>query len=173
VVRRVVPGLRERPDNETGAEMIEFAFIVVFLIGLLYGLVTIGLSLATKETITQSAADAARAGIVLSSPLAAETEAQTEALHDIGWIKGSLTCASSTVSCAESSTATCANSVTVCVNSYEAFCDSSDTTECLTVVVTYNYSNAPLIPNVPGLDVLVPSTLSSTATLQVSSATTS
>jgi Flp pilus assembly protein TadG len=151
--------------------MIEFAIIVVLLIGLLYGMITIGLSLGAKETITQSAADAVRAAIVQSTATSAESTAQTQALGDLKWMAGSLTCSTSTVDCTESSTATCPSSVIVCVNAYQAFCDSTDTTECVTVAVTYNYSKDPLIPNVPVAAVFVPSTLSSTATMQMSSAT--
>jgi Flp pilus assembly protein TadG len=153
--------------------MIEFAIIVVLLVGLLYGMVTTGLSLGAKETVTQSAADAARSGIVQSTATSAESVAQTQALGDLKWLSGTLTCASSTVNCTESSMATCSSSSVVCVNAYQAFCDSSNTTECLTVAVTYNYSKAPLVPNVPLADVFVPSSMTSTATMQMSAATSS
>ncbi len=42
--------------------MVEFAFVVVLLIALLYGIVTFGLILAANSTVTQAAADAARGG---------------------------------------------------------------------------------------------------------------
>ena len=51
--------------DERGAEMVEFAFVVVLLIALLYGIISYGLVLAAQSTITQAAADGARAGIVL------------------------------------------------------------------------------------------------------------
>ena len=50
--------------DERGAEMVEFAFVVVLLIALLYGIISYGLVLAAQSTITQAAADAARSGIV-------------------------------------------------------------------------------------------------------------
>ena len=47
--------------------MVEFAFVVVLLITLLYGIISYGLILAGQSTITQAAADAARSGIVAST----------------------------------------------------------------------------------------------------------
>ena len=61
---RIPEGLRRRRDDEHGAEMVEFAFVVVLLIALLYGIITYGLILAAQATVTQAAADGARAGIV-------------------------------------------------------------------------------------------------------------
>ena len=52
-------------SDERGAEMVEFAFVVVLLIALLYGIISYGLVLAAQSTLTQAAADAARAGIVV------------------------------------------------------------------------------------------------------------
>ena len=42
--------------------MVEFAFVVVLLIALLYGIITYGLILAAQATITQAAADASPGG---------------------------------------------------------------------------------------------------------------
>ena len=63
---RMPKRLRRRSD-ERGAEMVEFALVVVLLIALLYGIVSYGLILAAQSTITQAAADGARAGIVANS----------------------------------------------------------------------------------------------------------
>ena len=60
-------GLRTDGRSEQGAEMVEFAIVVVLLMTLVYGIVSVGLSLAAKETITQAAADGARAGSVAAS----------------------------------------------------------------------------------------------------------
>ena len=64
--------------------MVEFAFVVVLLIALLYGIISYGLILAAQSTITQAAADGARAGIVASSTAPATAEAQ--ACNDVGWM---------------------------------------------------------------------------------------
>src|ERR1700727_1092842 len=60
-------GQRRRQHDERGAEMVEFAFVVVLLIALLYGIISYGLILSAQSTVTQAAADGARAGIVAAS----------------------------------------------------------------------------------------------------------
>ena len=150
-------------DDERGAEMVEFAFVVVLLIALLYGIVSYGLILSAQSTVTQAAADGARAGIVASntaactatSPPAGSTcaTAETEAATDVGWMdKGTCGTSGTTITCVAS----------------EAPCTSNAANECLTVTVTYNYNSNPLFPELPGMSIITPSQLSSTNVLQVS-----
>jgi Flp pilus assembly protein TadG len=131
--------------------MVEFAFVVVLLIALLYGIISYGLILSAQSTITQAAADGARAGIVASTTAVATAQAQ--AGTDVGWMnKGS---------CGTSAT------IITCVAS-KAPCPSNVNNQCLTVTVTYNYSSSPLFPELPGMGVIMPSTISSTDVLQIS-----
>ena len=150
---RIPRRLRRRRDDEQGAEMVEFAFVVVLLIALLYGIITYGLILAAQATITQAAADAARSGIVMSTQAAQILTADTQAGTDVGWMnKG-----------------TCGTSATIitCVATEET-CPSNANATCLSVTVTYNYASSPLFPEMPGLGIFTPSTLSSTNVLQLS-----
>lgn len=141
----------KRRGDERGAEMVEFAFVVVLLIALLYGIISYGLILAAQATITQAAADGARAGIVASSSAISTSEAQ--AATDIGWMnKGTCGTASTTITCV----------------STEAPCPSNANNECLTVTVSYNYAASPLFPELPGMGVITPSTIASSNTLQIS-----
>jgi Flp pilus assembly protein TadG len=144
--------LRRRTENdESGAEMIEFAIVVVLLIALLYGIITYGLILAAQATVTQAAADAARSGIVSSTTAVATAEAQ--AGTDVGWMnKGTCGTSGTTITCLATTIP----------------CPSNINNTCLKVVVTYNYSTAPLFPVLPGLGVVTPSTISSTNILQLS-----
>ena len=155
------PNGPRRRDDERGAEMVEFAFVVVLLIALLYGIISYGLILSAQSTITQAAADGARAGIVAASTavpntpctISACTVAEGQAGQDLGWMnKGA---------CGTSAT------IITCVAS-EAPCTSNVNNECLTVTVTYNYSSSPLFPELPGMGVIMPSTISSTDVLQIS-----
>ena len=149
--------LRKRLDrrDERGAEMVEFAFVVVLLIALLYGIISYGLVLAAQSTITQAAADGARAGIVASPASGAAAAAEKEASTDVGWM-GQGTCG--------------ANTVITCVATPEQ-CPSNASNSCLSVTVTYNYSESPLFPELPGFGVIMPSSLSSTNVLQLSTPT--
>jgi Flp pilus assembly protein TadG len=157
-----MPKQLRRQRDERGAEMVEFAFVVVLLIALLYGIISYGLILAAQATITQAAADGARAGIVASSPggstgppctTSACTVSEAQAGTDVGWMsKGTCGTSSTTITCV----------------STEQPCTSNQNNQCLTVTVTYNYNASPLFPELPGMGVITPSTISSSNTLQIS-----
>jgi Flp pilus assembly protein TadG len=148
---RAMRRLGREHGEESGAEMVEFAFVVILLIMLLYGIVTYGLILAAQATVTQAAADGARSGIVAPSTAVATAEAQ--ASQDLGWMgKGA---------CNETSV------VTTCTASQD-HCKSNSANTCLTVTVTYHYNQSPLFPELPGLNIVTPSSISSTNVLQVS-----
>lgn len=171
-MRNIAKRLRRRQEDEGGAEMVEFALVVVLLIALLYGIITWGLILAAQSTITQAAADAARAGIVqgttsgncqgVSNTSLAGCAAVEQAATDVGWMnKGgcnetvngkAIVTSSSPISC----TATTGSCASVAANT------------CLTVTVAYAYSSSPIFPELPGLGVITPSTISSTNVLQLS-----
>jgi Flp pilus assembly protein TadG len=147
--------------DERGAEMVEFAFVVVLLIALLYGIISYGLILAAQSTLTQAAADAARSGIVDSSTSAAVVTAEGEAANDVNWMgKG----------CYEPGVLGSASSPITCFAQPET-CPSNANNSCLEVTVTYNYASSPLFPELPGLGVIMPSSISSTNVLQMSTPT--
>jgi len=145
--------------------MVEFAIVVVLLIALLYGIITYGLILAAQATVTQAAADAARAGIVTSAA-SAPGIAETQACNDIGWMNK--TCGPPTIY--NNATCTFTPNPADAVTAYACTmaCPSVSTNTCLQVTVRYNYSSNPLFPVMPGLGVITPSTISSTNTLQMS-----
>jgi Flp pilus assembly protein TadG len=150
--------LRQRHD-ERGAEMVEFAFVVVLLIALLYGIISYGLILAAQSTITQAAADGARAGIVASSTALSTSEAQ--AAQDVGWM-GKGTCYQPDVPAGTSGAA-------ISCTATKGTCLSNASNQCLTVTVSYNYAASPLFPLLPGMGVITPSKITSSNTLQISS----
>ncbi|HEY1830135.1 MAG TPA: TadE/TadG family type IV pilus assembly protein [Acidimicrobiales bacterium] len=173
--------LRGRHD-EDGAEMIEFAIVVVLLITLVYGMVAIGLSLAARESINQAAADGARAGIVLpmattSQTDTAETSADNQAIGELGWLGIGSSCSSSNIVCKNdaSSVTSCpsthsSSSGEMCVSATTALCTGSTQT-CLSVAVNYYYTSAPIFPLAPGLNLITPSDISSTSTMETSTPT--
>jgi Flp pilus assembly protein TadG len=142
--------------------MVEFAFVVVLLIALLYGIISYGLILAAQSTITQAAADGARAGIVnASSSSAAIIAAETQAGDDIGWMgKGA---------CYEKDVTGSVSGVPISCTATTGKCPSNANNQCITVTVSYSYGTSPLFPELPGMGVITPSTISSTNTLQMSS----
>ena len=129
--------------------MVEFAIVVVLLLMLLYGIITYGLILAAQSTITSAAADAARAGLASATPIAT---AEAQAGTDLGWMdKGTCGTAGTTLTCVAT----------------EEPCPSNSALQCLKVTVTYNYSSSPLFPELPGLGVITPSSITSTNVVQL------
>jgi Flp pilus assembly protein TadG len=146
--------------------MVEFAFVIVLLIALLYGIISYGLILAAQSTVTQAAADAARSGIVASTAAAAPAAAEGQANIDVGWM-GKGTCWQPHVP------AGTPTAVIDCTAITEPCPSNTATTvnTCIKVTVKYNYSDSPLFPELPGLGIITPSTISSTNVLQLSTPT--
>jgi Flp pilus assembly protein TadG len=149
--------------DEDGAETVEFAIVVVLLITILYGIVSIGLSLAAKVTITQAAADGARAGIVMPTQALQISTAEAAAANDVAWM-GKGTCGTTP---SAGTTITCVATVSTANCSSPNYPPGALPT-CLKVVVSYNYANSPLFPVLPGFGVLSPNTITTSSTLQVS-----
>jgi Flp pilus assembly protein TadG len=172
---------RRHGEDERGAELLEFALVVVLLITLLYGIITYGVILAAQATVTQAAADAARSGIVQgtgttdcngSTVSAAGCAAVQEAATDLGWMNknGCLEKVDTTTPTNTSYDVTPAansGSPITCTATIEP-CPSNLSNTCLSMNVLYNYSAAPLFPELPGLGLITPSTISSTNVLQLS-----
>jgi Flp pilus assembly protein TadG len=164
--------LRRRGEDERGAEMVEFAIVVVLLITLLYGIITWGLILASQSTITQAAADAARSGIVqgtgtvtcngVASVSAAGCAAVQQAATDLGWMNKGACKETVNTTLVQNSTGPMSCSATT------EQCPSAAANTCLSVTVSYGYASSPLFPEMPGLGLITPSTISSTNVLQVS-----
>jgi Flp pilus assembly protein TadG len=169
---------RQHGEDERGAELIEFAVVVILLISLLYGIITYGVILAAQATVTQAAADSTRAGIVQGTGTtptcgtssqavsAAGCAAVQQANLDLGWMsKGGCyeTVDGTPVGNASTLPISCAASTIQC--------PSVSSNTCLQVKISYNYASAPLFPELPGLGVITPSTISSTNVLQLSTPT--
>lgn len=176
---------RRHGEDERGAELLEFALVVVLLITLLYGIITFGVILAAQATVTQAAADAARAGIVQGTGTvpscnngnsgavsAAGCAAVQEAATDLGWMNKSacvewVDTTTPTITSTNVTPSADTGSPITCTATVEP-CPSNTANTCLSVAVQYNYSSAPLFPELPGLGVISPSMISSTNVLQLS-----
>ena len=120
--------------TNVGAEMVEFAIVVVLLIALLYGIISYGLILAAQATITQAAADAARAGIVAlvdrgrrRSEAQAGTDVGLDGQGDVRHLGHHDH-----------------------LRRHGGPCPSNANNTCLTVAVTYNYSSSRSSPSCRG-----------------------
>ncbi len=142
--------------------MVEFAIVVVLLIAILYGIVSYGLILAGQSTLTQAAADAARSGLVTNTPV---TTAEGQACIDVGWMNK--TCGPPVTDDPVACTFSPNPADTITAFACQKACPSNVNAQCLKVTVSYDYSGNPLFPELPGLGIITPSTLSSTNVLQI------
>ncbi|MCU1451039.1 MAG: TadE family protein [Acidimicrobiales bacterium] len=143
----------KRLRGENGVEMLEFALVIPIFVFVLYGLIAFGIMLSAKQTITNAAAEGARAAVGASPNSAAQISAArtkvTSAMKSYGQYDPNDPSQFSAV---------------------VAPCDPLSVTSpsCITVKVMYPYSDKPLVPPAPGLGLVMPDKLSSTAVVQVS-----
>lgn len=137
--------------------MLEFALVIPIFIFVLYGLIAYGIALSAKQTITHSTAEGARAAVG-AVPNPGETLDQAEVRVARATVakdlQGSLSGNDQYVDTSQTAV---------------GYCDTTTNTgpKCITVKVSYPYSDHPLIPPAPGLGIIMPSTLSSTAVVEV------
>lgn len=129
------------------------AFVLIPLSMLLFGIVIYGYLMSFRQNMTQAAAEGARAGAVVppDSP-GVYTTAINKALTATGQAVGSFgqTCGQNGMTCG----------VTV------GPCSAGSSTQCLTVKVTYDYKNHPLMPSVPLASKAIPDTFVSKSVLE-------
>jgi Flp pilus assembly protein TadG len=131
--------------------MLEFALVIPIFVFVLYGLIAFGMMLSAKQTITNAASEGARAAV--GAPIGNQT-AETQAAHDkVKAAMSSLGDKYNVDDPAQFKTeyVSCGNSAT-----------------CIKVTVTYDYSAHPIVPPAPGLGLVTPDKLTSTAVVQVS-----
>jgi Flp pilus assembly protein TadG len=139
-----------RRDDQRGAALVEFAIASVVLLVLLFGIIEYGYVLSFKQGLTQAAAEGARAGAVGSNSTAIAT-AVNKAVGAFNQTcnTGGLTCKNDTGAWPPAAT-TCG------------------TNTCITIEVSYDWKNHPLLPKFPGLGLILPDTLKSTSVARVS-----
>ena len=138
---------RSRRHDQRGAALVEFAIASVVLLTLLFGIITYGYLLSFKQGLTQAAAEGARAGAVGGDISAAVSRAV--GAFDKTCNTGGLTCKSNTTT-------------------WPPVAYTCGTNTCITVEVSYDWKNYPLLPKFPGLGLLLPDTLKSKSVTQVS-----
>jgi len=140
----------DRPGREErGSVLLEFAIVAPLLVLLLYGIVAFGFVMAVKHSVTQAAADGARAAVPVAQTGTAPTQAAlAQADNAIHWLGQ---CNAGGI--------TCTTTVAQCPNEPQGW-------NCLTMNVSYDYRDHPVIPSLPGLGLVLPSTIpASTTTL--------
>ena len=152
-----------RGRGEDGAALVEFALVFALFVLVLYGLIAFGMMLALKQSITHAAADGARAAVgaypdpaIAGDTLqAAEVRAATAKVTGaLGWLGSKYDPSFTTATVAP--------------------CSGTGTAQCITVKISYPYSSpvlgkgGPLVAPAPGLGLVMPDAIGTTAVVQVS-----
>lgn len=134
--------------TESGAALVEFSLVVGLFVMILYGLVYFGMALATKQRVTNAAAEGARSAVGAATPSLAQTIAQNRVVALLGTPNGRYT-----------------------VTPVAAPCNVAVPTgaQCITVTIDYDWENHPAVPAAPGLRLAPVDRLGSTAVVQYSS----
>jgi Flp pilus assembly protein TadG len=151
-----------RRRGQRGAAALEFAFLAPFVLYLVLGVVTYGWILSFRQTLSQAAAEGARAAAVAPGgfTLAQQTSTAVNALNDS---LGSYGLACDTVGNLLKGGAT----VGVCTVSVDP-CANDASSKCVTVSLDYDYGLHPMIP-LPGMNVVTPNHITYQAVALVSS----
>lgn len=149
--RSLIPrGGRDQRPREDGAVAVEFAAVAMLFIAILYGIMVFGLVFALNHTMTHAASEGARAAITAppdSDPADIEQVAIAAAEDRMSWLPASrMPDAEATL----------------------AECENETDQDCITVTISYDYADRPLIPNLPGLGIVIPDEMIRHAVLQVS-----
>ena len=149
-VRRRTPHHR----HQRGAALLEMAIAVGLLSLLLFGIITFGVTLSYKQSMTQATNEAARAAAV-APPGLARTRAEAAANRATSGFG---------TPCNSSNGLTC--------TFIEGPCDGDPTLDCMTVELTYALRTHPRVPSIGAISSTLPETLVSRAVVQINKATT-
>ena len=130
--------------DDSGAAAVEFALIMVPLLMIVFGILSYGFLLSSRQSVSQAAAEAARAAAI-APPTADRQAIAKRAIKDVLGAE----CGSAYLTC--------------------TFPAQPCGAECIGVKVTYAYSADPTNPIFPGSDVAIPDNLSYTAVSRISS----
>jgi len=139
MVGRISASTGDRGRGDRGAAVVEMAMIGVILVLLLFGILAFGYLMGFRQNMVQAAAEGARRGATAIPNTNANAEAEAEAgardaVQGFGQdCSGGMTCRAT---------------VAPCVNKASA--------NCVTVTLTYDYKNHPLLPDVPIIGALMP-----------------
>ena len=141
---------RSAGGDERGSVLVEFSLVFGLFVLVIYALISFGMILAAKNSLTHAAAEGARAAIgVVDDPATVGVDervekARTKVGEALDWFGSKYQAGDTTATVAA--------------------CGSA---ECITVEIVYPYDSRPIVPLMPGLGVVTPSNLTSTAVVEL------
>jgi|GEM_PF-480517 len=154
-------GLRKRRRDDDGAAAVEFALIVPFLLVILFGIISYGVMLSFRQSLSQAATEGARAAAVTINPLEKQSEAFAAVEDALSTFN---------VTCDGADMTRDGDVVGGCSVTPPGDCVPAATTgiQCVTVTLTFDYRDNPIVPNFPLIGIIIPEELTYSAQARVS-----
>lgn len=149
----------QRERSERGTSLVEFTFVALLLFMLLFGIIGFGVVLSFKQTVTQSANEAARRAAVTQGTDAQRLAAANLAVNDFESWGRDCTTPGNGMNCSGIKIHDCGADVDTNV--------AATKPDCITVSLVYDYAGHPILPNVPLMSAFMPDTVESSATAQI------
>lgn len=144
-----------RRSRQRGVAAIEFALAFPLFFAVLYGIVMYSMIFLVQHSLTSAAAEGARAALVYqnatSTSLALTGRAEaacTRALAVVSWLAQAPECVK-------------------VISTAPAGCSSNAAMDCVQITLTYPWSSKPLIPPLPLMGLISPTSLAGQATVQL------
>lgn len=154
---------RRRASGDGGAALVEFAFVMILLFTLVFGIVSFGLILSFKQDMTRAAAEGARAGAVAFPNGTAGPKAQLAldgAVRSFGGPNWSAN------GCSRTGLTTCTAVVAPCANEPPPV-PPAPTVQCVTATLVYDYDTYPLYGEIPLVSGFFPDTIEARAVARI------
>jgi hypothetical protein len=152
----------KRGRGDEGAALVEFAFIAILLLTLLFGIINFGLILSFRQDVTRAAAEGARGGAVAfpltagqSYKTAAENAADSAVKDAVKQMGGRF------------KNTGCSTPGMTCSFPVVGPCPSQTGFQCVTVKVSYNYDDFPLYGDLPIMSAFLPDKIEATSIARI------
>lgn len=155
---------RSRRRGIAGAVAIEFAIIFPVFFIVFYAIVTYGLIFAAQQTLTLAAAEGGRAAVRWQTTEAGRVQAACDAVGSpLAWLRNMGGLGAGCVTAAPGSASAAG------MYAAAAPCSYAPSSRCVSVTVNYDYRNKPLLPQLLGnfLSLPTPATLQGRAEVQI------
>lgn len=153
-------GMLRRRRSDDGAAAVEFALVVPLLLLLVFAIISYGVMLSFRQTLSQATTEGARAGAVALLDADRTGNAQ-DAVNDALGPSG-VECDGTTLKRGTTTVGTCS------IGAAQDCQNGAAGQMCLEVTLAYNYRDNALVPSFFGIDVFLPKTLTYTADARVS-----
>lgn len=164
--------VRARGD-ERGAAAVEAALILCFVVlPLTFGIISYAYMFSFRQALSQAAAEGARASVgapATSTPCASPSAVEPDpTLFTSSGCPQQYYAAQGVASALNSYAMSCGANNLECTIAPAGSTNCASGHTCLTVTVSYPYRAHPLLPTVPGLGFVLPTTLSFSSTVETS-----